>query len=570
MMDKIVGICDGKREYKLATGARTMEKWFNKTFIDILDEAAGKYADKVAFIFKDEKLTYEELVDRVNGVAKGLIRLGVKKGDHISIWLPNSLEWIICKFAIIKAGGVMIPLNTRYKAEEAGYIMRQSNSKALFMTDNFLNIDYISILKELCPEIDKASKGNLICEKLPELKQIILVSDKEVPALLNLSEVSKTDTVYGNDKILDDIKKSVKPSDIVNIQYTSGTTGQPKGAMLTHHMLLGARAITQILKLTEEDRLVLPLPFFHCFANMNGLLPFMMKGASVVLMDVFDPEEELRLIEKYRCTVIYGVPTMYTMMLDHPKFDSFNLSSLRTGNLGGSPPPIKLVKDIIYKMGIGELTANYGMTENSCSICATRIGDAPEVIARTVGKPFPLVEAKVVDVKTREPLPAGKSGLVYVRGPYVMEGYYMKPDETRKAIDSDGWLNTGDLAMVDEDGNFIITGRHKDLIMPGGENVSPAEVENVIFEHPAVKAVEVIGVPDERLGEVVMANVILKEGVTCTEKEIVAFCKPKMANFKVPKYVSFMSDFPMTPTGKIQKFRLREQAVKKLALYSNG
>jgi fatty-acyl-CoA synthase len=541
-----------------------MKTWFKKTFIDVLDEAAERYADKIAFIFKGKELTYKKLHCQVNKLAKGLIKLGVRKDDHVSIWLPNSLEWIICKFATIKAGGVVIPVNTRYKSKEAEYILKQSDSTTLFMTDQFLRIDYLKMFEGICPEIKAATPGNLNAVTLPTLKRVILLGGENSPGFLNYSDVMKGGEWYSDYSILKERKNSIKPSDVVNIQYTSGTTGQPKGVMLTHRMLLGAYAITQILQLTERDRLILPLPLFHCFANLNGLLPFLMTGGSVVLMDVFDPEEELRLIEKYHCTVIYGVPTMYTMMLEHPRFNKYDLSSLRTGNLGGSPPPIKLVKGIIHRMGVKDLTANYGMTENSCSICATRIGDSPEVIATTVGRPFPLVEARIVDINTRKPLPPGKPGLVYVRGPYVMKSYYNKPGETKMAIDSEGWLNTGDLAKLDQNGNFIITGRYKDLIMPGGENVSPAEVENIIFDHPAVKSVAVIGVPDNRLGEVVAANIILKEGTTCSEQEIIDFCKPRMANFKVPRHILFVKEFPMTPTGKIQNFKLREQTMKKL------
>jgi fatty-acyl-CoA synthase len=543
-----------------------MNKWFNKTFIDVLDESAERYAHKVALIFKDRELTYEELNHQVNKLAKGLVKLGTKKGDHVSIWLPNSFEWVICNFATITAGAVMIPVNTRYKSREVEYILKQSDSTTLFMADRFLNMDYLSMIRDICPEIDTSVRGDLRSKNLPKLRSVILKREESVVGFYKYSEVMENGSDYDEDDTLRKIKQTVLPSNIVNIQYTSGTTGEPKGAMLTHRMLLGAYAITQILKLTENDRLILSLPFFHCFANLNGLLPFMMTGGSIVLMDVFEPEEELRLIEKYRCTVIYGVPTMYTMMLNHPKFDSFDLSSLRTGNLGGAPPPIRLVKDIINKMGVKELTANYGMTENSCSICATRIGDAPEIIATTVGRPFPLVEAKVVDIWTRKDLPNNQPGLVYVRGPYVMEGYYKKPEETKETIDSDGWLITGDLGKIDENGNFTLTGRYKDLIMPGGENVSPAEVENFIFEHPAVKDVQVIGVPNERLGEVVMAYVILKQEGDCTEQEIIDFCKSRMANFKVPKFVKFVDGFPMTSTGKVQKFKLKEQAINELNL----
>jgi len=543
-----------------------MNRWFNKTVIDVLDESVERYSLKVALIFKNHEWTYEELNHQVNKLAKGLVKLGIKKGDHISIWLPNSFEWVICNFATIKAGAVMIPVNTRYKSREVEYILKQSDSATLFMADRFLNMDYLSMIRDICPEIDTSVCGNLRSKNLPKLRNIILKREESVPGFYKYSEVMESGSDDDEDGTLRKIRQMVLPSDIVNIQYTSGTTGEPKGAMLTHRMLLGAYAITQILKLTGNDRLILSLPFFHCFANLNGLLPFMMTGGSIVLMDVFEPEEELRLIEKYRCTVIYGVPTMYTMMLNHPKFDSFDLSSLRTGNLGGAPPPVKLVKDIINKMGVKELTANYGMTENSCSICATKIGDAPEIIATTVGRPFPLVEAKVVDIRTRKDLPNNQPGLIYVRGPYVMEGYYKKPEETKETIDSDGWLMTEDLGKIDENENFTLTGRYKDLIMPGGENVSPAEVENFIFEHPAVKDVQVIGVPNERLGEAVMAYVILKQEGDCTEQEIIDFCKSRMANFKVPKFVIFVDGFPMTSTGKVQKFKLKEQAINELNL----
>jgi len=543
-----------------------MKEWFNKTFIDVFDEAAEKYSDRTAIIFKGDGLTYKELWHQVNKLSKGLVKLGIKKGDHISIWLPNSLEWVICKFAIIKAGGVMIPVNTRYRSREVEYILKQSDTTTLFMTDSFLHTDYLAMIREVIPEIDHSKPGNLKSKTLPNLKNIILKGDLEYPGFLKYSDIMDSGKDNAGDNTLKKIKESVLPSDIVNIQYTSGTTGEPKGAMLTHRMLLGAYAITQILKLSEKDRIILSLPFFHCFANLNGLLPFIISGGSIVLMDIFNAEEELQLIEKYRCTVIYGVPTMYIMMLSHPRFDSFDLSSLRTGNLGGAPPPIKLVMDIMNKMGVKELTANYGMTENSCSICATGIGDTPEVIATTVGKPFPLVDLKLVDLNTRKELPPNRPGLVYVKGPYVMEGYYKKPEATEEAIDAEGWLNTGDLGKFDEKGNLTLTGRYKDLIMPGGENVSPADVENFIFEHPEVRDVQVIGVPDERLGEAVMAYIILQQGSKCTGQEIIDFCKSRMANFKVPKYVKFVDSFPMTPTGKIQKFKLKEQAILELKL----
>jgi len=542
-----------------------LKRWYNKTFIDALDEAAEKFGDKKFIFFNDESLSFRELNDKANRLACALLEIGVRKGDNISIWLPNSLEWVVCKFGIIKAGGVVVPVNTRYKTKEAEYILKQSDTKTVFITKKFLKIDYVEMMKEMCPEIAESQPGQLSAQALPDLKNVILVGGNGEAGSFSYEEMieQECDSCL---KDLEKVKRSVSASDLVNIQYTSGTTGQPKGAMLTHRMLLGAFSITKILKLTEEDRLILPLPFFHCFANLNGLLPFIMTGGSVVLMDVFDQKEELRLIEKYRCSVIYGVPTMYSMMLDVDNFDSYDLSSLRTGNLGGSLPPIKLVRDIIYRMGVKELTANYGMTENSCSICATRIGDEPAVIASTIGRPFSLVEAKVVDVDTKKELGVGQSGVVMVKGPYVMDGYYKKEMETKEAIDEGGWLNTGDLARVDKDGNFTLTGRLKDLIMPGGENVSPAEVENVIFEHPKVKAVEVIGVPDSRLGEVVMAIVIPKEKDDVTEEEIRSFCKARIANFKLPTYVEFVDAFPMTPTGKIQKFKLREYFIKKLDL----
>lgn len=542
------------------------EYWFDKTMIDVLDESAEKYPNNSALICKGRELSYKELNHQINMLAKGLIKLGIQKGDHVSIWLPNSSEWIICKFAIIKAGAVMIPVNTRYKAKEAEYIFSQSDSSTLFMTDSFLNIDFVSMFKEICPEIKGSQPGDLTSKRLPKLKNVILVSEKEEPGFFKYSKLIESGADYDRDDQLQRIKESVGSSDIVNIQYTSGTTGEPKGAMLNHHILLSSYAITQIQNLTEKDRIIQSLPLFHCFANLNGLLPFIISGGSVVIMDIFDPEEQMSLIEKYKCTVIYGVPTMFTMVLNHPKFGSFDLSSLRTGIIGGSPSPVKLIKDVIGVMGVSELTTVYGMTENSCCIYATRIGESEEIIATTVGKPFPLVEGKIVDIDTREVVSPGKSGIVFVRGPYVMEGYYNKPLETREAINSDGWLNTGDIGMVDQNENLVLTGRYKELIMPGGENVAPAEVENIIFEHPAVKEVQVIGVPDVRLGEAVMAYIISKEGIKCTAEDIIDFCKPRMANFKVPKYVHFVDTFPLTPTGKIQKFRLRERAVKELHL----
>jgi fatty-acyl-CoA synthase len=360
---------------------------------------------------------------------------------------------------------------------------------------------------------------------------------------------------------------AVRPDDIVDVAYTSGTTGLPKGAMLSHESLIGQITIAaEHLEASEVDRLYWPTPLYHVFGHVTAVLTMLIAGGCLVISDTFEPGQALEIIEREHCTMIYGVPTAFIMMLDHPNFARHDLSSLRTGLIGGSSSPVQLIRDVIEKMGIRGIVSAYGLTEASSCQTMTRLGDAPELVASTVGVAAPFNECGVFDPDTGQALPAGQQGELWVRGPMVMRGYYKKPEETAKAIDKDGWLHTGDLTTMDENGYFSITGRLKDMFIVGGANAYPAEIENFLFQHPKVKQVYVVGVPDHRLGEVCMAFVELKEGQAATQEEIVEFCKGKIANYKIPRYVRFTNDFPLTPTGKVQKFKLREQAIKELGL----
>jgi fatty-acyl-CoA synthase len=423
------------------------------------------------------------------------------------------------------------------------------------------------MLQEICPELTKWEPGRLGSEKLPFLKNVICLSNQRYQGTFDFYELLKVGSELKNDEALRNVQRQVDEEDVAHIPYTSGTTGFPKGVMTTHYQYLWFNSsFAKNIGLKEEDRLCVPPPFCHNFGNSQGIHTPAMCGSCSVIMEYFDPLICLEVIEKERCTFFAGTPTMYIKMLQHPDFDKFNLASLKLGLIAAAPAPVKLIRDIMDRMGIRILIHGYGMTENSVGTSMTRPGDSPEIISTTVGKPFPGAKVKVVDPNTGQNLPPGKEGELCTKGRLIMKGYYKMPEESAKLMEQNGWFHTGDLGVIDENGYIKITGRLKDVFMPGGLNVSPEEVENILYTHPKIKQVSVVGVPDPVMGEVGMAFIELKEGERATEEEIIQFCKGGMANFKVPKYVRFINEFPMTSTGKVQRFKLKEQVVRELGL----
>ncbi|MFH1480618.1 MAG: AMP-binding protein [Pseudomonadota bacterium] len=536
----------------------------------LIDKVAAIYPDKEALVFNNRRDTYKDLKEKVDRVAGGLLQLGVKKGDKVSVLMSNRPEWIYTKFAIAKIGAILVPINTRYKTHELKYILGHSDSTTLVMMDHFLNYDFIQMIRDICPEVDTSDKGKVHSPDLPHLRNIIVLSDRDYHGMVPFSDVMKMGEDPSIHARLKSVQSSVRSEDIVNIQYTSGTTGFPKGTMLTHHMvphmfLQGERA-----GCTPADRMIIFLPLFHIFGNCSALLVAVTHGACVVLQESFNAGESLKLMAEESCTYINCVPTNIIMMMNDPAFPEYrDKLSLKKGLIGGAPIPVQLIIDMVEKMGISAIGAVYGQTE-CCGITSYSVkGDSYEVVASTVGKPATNYDVKIVDISTGETLPPGKEGELLIRGSSVMRGYYKMPEETAKTLDKEGWCRSGDLFVMDEEGNLKITGRVKDIYISGGENVAPAEVENFLFTHPKIKQVQIVGVPDERWGEVGSAFIELKEGEIATEEEILGFCKGKIATFKIPKYVRFVKEFPLTASGKIQKFILKDSFLKEMSPESN-
>ena len=530
-----------------------------RTLADLIDRAAQEWPDKEAIIFKDQRIIYREVQYKANRLGQGFLKIGIKKGDKIAIWLSNIPEFVYTEFAVFKIGATMVPLNTRFKAPEMEYILKQSDSTTLVMLDNFLGLDFIEMIREVCPEISHCRPGELKSERLPLLKNVICVSKKKYDGMFNYDEILGWES---DPQVEDEIKRtqaSVEPDDIANTPYTSGTTGFPKGVMTTHHQYVRQVQDTgERVGIKEGDRINGGPPFCFNFGNILGPLMCFMFGGTLIPLEYWDPEEALRLIQDEKCTHFTGAPTMYTMMMGRPGFGKYDLSSLRTGLISAAPAPVQLIKDSLEKMGFENLTSGYGMTENSGATSLTVYGDPPEIVSTTVGKPLPDVEVKVVDPNTGKDLPPGEQGELCTRGYIIMKGYYKMPEETAETTDKDGWFHTKDLVTIDEDGYIKITGRLKDMFISGGTNVYPVEVENFLFTHPKVSQVSVVGVPDERMGEVGMAFIIPKEGESSTAEEIIEYCKGKIANYKIPKYVEFVKEFPLNPMGKIMKFKLQD------------
>ena len=525
-----------------------------RTLSQVLSETTRAFPQRNAIIDQGCKISYQELNERVNQLARGLIELGVQKGEKVGLWMPNVPKWVIAYFAIARIGAVVVPMNTRYKSHEVHYILQNSEATTLFIADTFVGIDYRKMIGE-------------VRENLPGLKHIIISGEKGSD-MHTFDEVVALGTSHLDDGKIDKREAICDPRDNVFILYTSGTTGNPKGAMLSHHNIAeNARQVTQVLHTSEEDTFLLAVPFFHCFGCVMGIMGAITWGASLVPMSVFKAKEALELIEEEEVSILYGVPTMFVLELEEYRKgkddgSQYDVSSLRTGIMAGAPCPVEVMRGTMEEFGCNVSIA-YGLTEASPVITMTRFDDSLERRVETVGKALPGIEVKITD-DDRWSLPPGEMGELTCRGYNVMLGYYKMPGKTAEVIDEEGWLYSGDLATVDEEGYVKIVGRKKDMLITGGFNVYPAEIEEYLFTHPKVQNVSVVGVPDEVMGEAAIAHIIPREGMTIDPQEIVDYCMGKIANFKVPRYVEIVDEFPMTQSGKIQKFRLREVAKEAL------
>lgn len=540
---------------------------FNTTFGNLLDDIAARYQDKDALVNvqKGLRYSYAELKDISNRVAKGFIKLGVKKGDKVAIWATNVVEWVFALFGAAKIGAITVTVNTNYRSHELEYLLRQSDSTTLLLVEQYRGNNYVEIINEVCPELAAAEPGKLSCTKLPYLKNVIFLGDKRFPGMFTWGDLLELGKDI-SDEELAAMQAACDPEDVINMQYTSGTTGFPKGVMLTHNNVINnAYYVGECQKYTDKERLCIPVPFFHCFGLTMSITTCLVYGATMVPVEEFNPQWVLEAIDKEKCTALQGVPTMWIAELEHPDFDKYDMSSLRTGIMAGAPCPIEVMRKVVDKMA-PEVTIAYGQTEASPVVTQTRTDDDIERRVTTVGRTIPGVELKIINPETGEECPPGVQGEICVRGYVVMKGYYKMPEATAKAIDQDGWLHSGDLGTKDEEGYVKITGRLKDMIIRGGENIYPREIEEFLYTHPKVLDVQVIGVPSVKYGEEVLAAIKLREGMTATEEEIREFCQGKIARHKIPKYVRFVDSYPMTASGKIQKYKLREWAIKELGL----
>ncbi|MCD6236475.1 MAG: AMP-binding protein [Thermoplasmata archaeon] len=537
------------------------EAMIEKTIGDILDETASKYPNNDALVYVDRGLrySYRDFKKAVDDLAKGLIKLGIKKGDHISIWAYNVPEWVILQFASAKVGAVLVTVNTYYKTHELEYLLKQSDSTTIFLVGGFKDVNYVDTLYKVVPELKESSPGSLKSEKLPFLKNVVFIGKEHHPGMFSFDEIVDMGKEI-TDEELQKRQNSLHFNDVINMQYTSGTTGFPKGVMLTHYNIVNnAYWVGNYMGFTNKDRLCIPVPFFHCFGCVLSTLNCVVYGATMVPIEIFDPLKVLQAVEKEKCTALHGVPTMFIAELQHPDFDKFDLSSLRTGIMAGAPCPEEIMRQVMEKMHAKEITIAYGLTEASPVLTMTKRDDPIEKRVETVGKALPHIDVKIVDPETGKDLPPETPGELIARGYGIMKGYYKMPDETSKAI-RNGWLHTKDLAMMDKDGYFRILGRIDDMIIRGGENVYPREIEEFLYTNPKIKDVAIVGVPSAKYGEEVFAFIQLRNGETSTEEEIKEFCKDKISRFKIPKYIEFVDNFPMTASGKIQKFKLREIA----------
>ncbi len=541
-----------------------------KTMAGMFDEIAWKYPDNDALVYPHEgrRWTYAELQRDANILARGFMAMGVKKGDHVAIWATNVAEWVLTLFATEKIGAVLVTVNTAYKQFELEYLLDQSDSTTLVMIKSFKDSNYIEHLRAICPEIMTCKPGEINSATLPRLKNVVYVGDREdmLPGMYNFEDLyTMAESVSEEERAA--VQASIDIHDVTNMQYTSGTTGFPKGVMLTNYNIVNnGKAIGDRMAFTEKDRLCIVVPFFHCFGMVLAITACFTHGSTMVGVPIYNPLTVMQAIQMERCTAFHGVPTMYIGMLEHPEFKNFDFSTMRTGIMAGSPCPIKVMEQVIRDMHMPEICITYGLTEASPAMTMSATTDPIELRVTTVGKRMPHCEVKVVDPDTGEECPHGVPGELMARGYNIMLGYYNMPEATALAITPDGWLHSGDIGTEDDNGYFKITGRLKDMIIRGGENIYPREIEEYLYTNPKVSDVQVVGVPDKKYGEEVMACVVLAEGAEATEAELIDYVKQGLSRFKAPHYVMFVKEFPMNAAGKILKYRLREMGIEYLNL----
>jgi fatty-acyl-CoA synthase len=533
----------------------------------LLDRACARYgaADAAIFAAGDKRYSWYDLRRHADDVAAGLLALGVRRGDRVGIWAPNRPEWLFVQFGTARIGAILVNINPAYQRHELDYALNKVECKVLVTARALKSSDYVDMIRSLAPEIDAPTANGLNAAKLPHLKHVVLLDEAPAPAgamrfadLLRLAGPAQHARLEG-------IAQTLEPDDAINIQFTSGTTGAPKGATLTHFNIVNnARYCAKAMQLTVKDKLCVPVPLYHCFGMVLGVLCCAAVGAAMVFPgESFDAEETLAALARYKCTALHGVPTMFIAQLDHPAFARYDVSSLRTGIMAGAPCPIETMRRVVHQMHMREVTIAYGMTETSPISFQSRVDDPIERRVSTVGRIHPHVEVKIVDEAGRI-APIGKSGELCTRGYCVMRGYWEDAERTREAIDEAGWMHSGDLATIDEEGYCNIVGRVKDMLIRGGENIYPREIEEFLFRHPKIQAAQVFGVPDPRLGEEVCAWIVLKPGQSATVDEIAAFCRGEIAHYKVPRHIRFVPEFPITATGKPQKFVMREAMMREL------
>jgi len=524
------------------------------TIGELLDEVASRFPENETLVdlSKNIRLTYREFLTRVNELTRGFLKLGIKKGDHLALWSPNRWEWIVTEFAIAKVGAVLVSVDTNAQRQQLEYVLRQSDSKALIMAEGVKGSEYLEMARQL--------------HELPDLKHFILMADhipSGVTGWERLLEMGRE----GPDHLFHERERACQADDVVTLLYTSGTTGAPKGVMSTHFGILNTTAASaEIQRLTEKDRLCLSVPLSHMFGSVCITLAAVIKGAALVLpSETFEPGKILEAIERERCTAVYGSPTAFISLMEHPKYAASDIRSLRTGIMGGAQCPMEVMKKVVEEMGVKDIIIGYGLTESSSWITETRPDDPLELRVSTVGRALPNVEVKMIDPKTGEESPLGSAGELCARG-LNMKGYYKMPAATEKALDREGWLHTGDLGTMDERGYVRMTGRLKEVIQKGTETIYPAEIEEILFAFSGISNAQVFGVPDKALGEEIAAWIKLEEGAAVREEEILRFCKEKLPPSQVPRYLKFVKEFPMTPLGKVQKFKMREMAAKEYGL----
>jgi len=534
-----------------------------RTLGDWLEHWAQVSPDREYIVYSDRDLrfTWKQFNERVDDMARGLIAIGVTKGTHVGLWAQNVPDWLTFLYACAKIGAVCITVNTNYKQNELEYLCKDSDMHTLCLTDGTWESNYVDMAYAMLPELRECQRGHLESKRFPKLKNVVYIGQEKYRGMYNTAEILLLGENTDDEEFLR-LRKSVNCHDVVNMQYTSGTTGFPKGVMLTHYNIANDGFLTgEHMKFTQDDKLCVCVPLFHCFGVVLATMNCLTHGCTEVVVERFDPLVTLASVHKERCTALYGVPTMFIAELNHPMFSMFDLSCLRTGIMAGSLCPIELMRKVEEKMYL-HVTSVYGLTESSPGMSQTRIDDPDEVRYTTVGRDYEFVDVKVLDPETNKEVPVGVQGEMCCKGFNVMKGYYKNPEATAEVIDENGYLHSGDLGVMDENGNYRITGRIKDMIIRGGENIYPREIEEFLYHLPGVRDVQVAGVPSKKYGEEVGAFIILDEGASLTEEEVRDWCRGKIARYKIPKYVFFVKEYPLTGSGKIQKFKLRELSLK--------